>query len=321
MGHLSKEKMATKEETGETGDISSSKEASVLEKGDIGPAEGNERIITVVLAGKREIGKSTLINKLLRLAPDKEADTGTSTEPTTTEVTVYSEKVDDIELKVVDIPGLGIEAQSDSERHDIMAQIIAKTNKEADILLYCASMNQGCQIDDTDVEILRLLRMVFGKDLFQHCILVNTFANTMRTEEKIEGRAEGIAEHFKGALKKGGIPGIQVRAIQHCHDEAYKGILNIPAGCKEDDLILPNWRSTLLQEMVKKVGDHTYTPYPMKIKGYKEAMLMKYLHLTGIMDRMEEKKLKDGVGPTMRLERANTKKEVKEKLKEKERIK
>ncbi len=298
--------------------ISSSKEASVLGKGDIGPAEGNELKITVVLAGKREIGKSTLINKLLRLAPDKEADTGTSTDPTTTEVTVYSEKVDDIELKVVDVPGLGIEAQSEDERHDIMAQLIAKTNKEADILLYCASMNIGCQIDKTDIEILRLLRMVFGKDLFQHCILVNTFANTMHTEKKIEGRAEGIAEHFKGALKKGGIPGIQVRAIQHCHDEAYKGIIGIPAGLEEDDPILPNWRSTLLQEMVKKVDD-TYKPYPMKVKGFKKAMLMKYLHITGLMDIMEEKKLKDAKGPTMRLERANTKQEVKKKLKENER--
>ncbi len=177
----------------------------MLEKGDIGPAEGNGLIIRVVLAGKREIGKSTLINKLLHLAPDKEAKTGTSTEPTTTEVTVYGEKVDDIELKAIDIPGLGVEGQSDSDRHDIMAQIIAKTNKEADILLYCASMNVGCQIDDTDEKILKLLRMVFGKALFQHCILVNTFANNMLTEENIEGRAEGIAKHFQGALKKAGI--------------------------------------------------------------------------------------------------------------------
>ncbi len=298
--------------------ISSSNEASALEKGDTSPAEGNGLIITVVLAGKREFGKSTLINKLLRLAPDKEADTGTSTEPTTTEVTVYSEKVDDIELKVVDIPGLGVEGQSDSDRHDIMAQLIAKTNKEADILLYCASMNTGCLIDKTDIAMLRLLRMVFGKDLFQHCILVNTFANKIHTE-RIEGRAEGIAIHFQGALKEASILDIEVRAIQSNQDERYKGILGIPAGLEEDDPILPNWRSTLLQEMVKKVRDDMYTPYPMKVKGYKKAMLMKYLHITGIMDRMEAKKLKDAKGPTMHLERANTKQKVKEKLKENER--
>ncbi len=307
------------------GDTSSPNEASGLKLEDISSAEGNGLKITVVLVGKRETGKSTLINKLLRLSPDKEADTGTSTDPTTTEVTVYSDTIhfkneDGIELKVVDIPGLGVEAQSGDERHDIMAQLIAKTNKEADILLYCASMNIGCMIDDTDVGILRLLRMVYGKVLFQHCILVNTFANNMRTEENIEGRAEGIAKHFRGALKKASIPGIKVRAIQQCHDEAYKGILGIPAGLEEDDPILPNWRYILLQEMVKKVDDDMHTPYPMKVKGFKKAMLMEYLNLTGLMDRMEAKKLKDGAGSTMRLERANTKQQVKEKLKEKERL-
>ncbi len=101
------------------------------------------KTITVVLAGKREFGKSTLINKLLRLSKENEADTGMGTDPTTKEVTVYSEKVDGIELRVVDIPGLGVQGQSDDERHDIMADIIAKTNKEADILLYCASMSYG----------------------------------------------------------------------------------------------------------------------------------------------------------------------------------
>ncbi len=307
----------------ETGDISLSNEASVLEKGDISPAEGNGLKITVVLAGKREIGKSTLINKLLCLCKENEAKTGMSTDPTTKEVTVYSDTIhfkneDCIELKVVDIPGLGVEGQSDDERHDIMAQLIAKTNKEADILLYCASMNYGCQIGDTDIGILRLLRMVFGKDLFQHCILVNTFANVMGTEEAIKVRAEGFAKRFQGALRQASIPDIEVKAIQSNQDDEYKGILGIPAGFKEDDPILPNWRSTLLQEMVKKVDDDTYTSYPMKIKGYKKAMLMKYLHITGTMDRMEAKKLKDGVGSTKHLERANTKQQVKEKLKKKE---
>ncbi len=297
--------MATKEETG---DISSSNEESGLK-------------ITVVLAGKREIGKSTLINKLLCLSKENEAKTGMSTNPTTKEVFVYRDTIhfkneDGIELKVVDIPGLGVQGQSDDERHDIMAQLIAKTNKEADILLYCVSMCPGCQIDRTDIEILRLLRMVFGKDLFKHCILINTFANYI-PEAEIKERAEGFADNFQGALRQAGIPDIEVKAIQSNQDEAYKDILGIPAGFKEDDPILPQWRLILLKEIMKKVQDDN--PYPLKIKGYKKAMLMKYLHITGTMDKMEAKKLKDGVGSTMHLDRANTKQKVKEKLKEKER--
>ncbi len=309
--------MATKEEMG---NISSSNEESVLEKGDISQAEGNgqKNPITVVLAGKREAGKSTLINNILGLSPDDGAEAGMSTEPVTTEVTVYSKKVDDTELKVVDVPGLGVEAQSDAERHDIMAQLIAKTNEEADILLYCASMNIGCQIDDIDIEILRLLRMVFGKVLFQHCILVITFANKIDTEAAIKGRAEGIAKHFLGALKQAGIPGIEVKAIQSNQDEGYKGILSIPAGFEEDDPNLPQWKQTLQEEIIKKVRDDD-DAYPLKIKGYKKAMLMKYLRITGIMDIMESVLSRDEeVGSTMHLDRANTKQKVKEKLKEKE---
>ncbi len=278
------------------------------------------KTITVVLAGKRETGKSTLINNILGLSPDDGAETGMSTEPVTTEVTVYSEKVDGLELKAVDVPGLGIEGQSKDERHDIMAQLIAKTNKEADILLYCASMNIGCQIDDIDIGILRLLRMVFGKDLFQHCILVNTFDNNMYTEENIKGRAEGTACNFQVALRRAGIPDIEVKAIQSNQDEGYKGILGIPAGFKEDHPILPNWRSTLLQEMIKKVCENRYIPYPLQVKDNQKAMLIKYLHLSGIMDRMEARLSTDEeVGSTMYLESANTKQKVLEKLKEKER--
>ncbi len=251
--------------------------------------------ITVVIAGKIEIGKSTLINNLLRLSKYKEADTGMGTDPTTTEVTVYSERVDGIELKVVDVPGLGVQGQSDGKRRDIMAQLIAKTNKEADILLYCAAMLPGCQIDDTDIGILKLLQMEFGKDLFKHCILVNTFTNIIRTEAAIKQRAEGIAKHFQGALKRAGIPDIEVKAIQSKQVEGYKGILSIPAGFKEDD---PNWRSTLLREMIKKVCENRYIPYRL--------------------DRNESRLSTDEeVGPTMYPESANTKQKVIKKKKRK----
>ncbi len=79
-----------------------------------------------------------------KIHPDQQSitsiQTGRSTEPVTQKVTVYSDTQQienrDIELKVVDIPGLGTERQSNDERHDIMAQLIVKTNKEADIFLY-----------------------------------------------------------------------------------------------------------------------------------------------------------------------------------------
>ncbi len=145
----------------------------------------------------------------------------------------------------------------------------------------------GGHIDDTDIGILILLRMVFGKDLFQHCILVNTFANVIHTEAAIKERAEGFADNFQGALRQAGIPDIEIKAIQSNQDEAYKGILCIPAGMEEDDANLPNWRSTLLQETIKKVCENRYIPYPLQVKDNQKTMLMKFLNFTGIMDRNE----------------------------------
>ena len=278
------------------------------------PNEENGLKITVVVAGKREFGKSTLINNVLHRSEDTEAaSTGMSTDPVTKNVTVYSEKVDDIDMTVVDVPGLGIGAQSDDDRHDIMAQLIAKTNKEADILLYCASVSLGCQIDDTDVGILTLLRMVFEKDLFKHCILVNTFANFI-PEAAFKERAEGTAINFRDALRKAGIPDIGVRAIHSNQDKGYKGILGIPAGFQADEPLLPEWIPALQQEMVEKVRENKYKPYPFKVNGYMKAMFMKFLNYKGYMDTRESKKRKDDVGPTLYTESARTKMSVKKKL-------
>ncbi len=79
--------------------------------------------------------------------------------------------------------------------------------------------------------------MVFGKDLFQHCILVNTFSNYIPEKETKE-RAKGFAANFQGALRKAGIPDIKVQAQSTNPVEEYKGILGIPAGFKKDDPIV-----------------------------------------------------------------------------------
>ncbi len=69
--------------------------------------------------------------------------------------------------------------------------------------------------------------------------------------------------------------------------------------------------------MINKVENDNDNRYLLKIRGYKKAMLMKYLHITWTMDRMEAILSRDEeVGSTRRLERANTKQQVKRKRKE-----
>ncbi len=291
-------------------------------EGDLGPLEkdparkwADNRPVVLVLAGKKGIGKSTLTNTLLGLTGERAAKAALSTRPTTTKVTVYSERVDDVSLKVVDMPGLGIASQSQVQRNTIMAELTVETDKKADLLLYCVCMNPGCSIDDTDIEILRLLRWVFGRNLFQHCILVFTMANKIALdhgEEAVSDLAQGFATQFQEALGLAGIPDIGVKAIQFNDDDSYKGMLGISVGLKDDDPIPPdrNWKDTLLVEVLKKCNP-AVTPSLLQIKGYKKAWLLKRLNITGILDESEEYTRKGNIGPTMHQKRAETKMEVK----------
>ncbi len=80
-------------------------------------------------------------------------------------------------MKIIDTPRLGIVSETDVGRHKTMAQLTVNTGEQGDVLLYCVCVNIGCSIDSTDIGTLTLLRMVFGRSLFKHCILVFTMAN------------------------------------------------------------------------------------------------------------------------------------------------
>ncbi len=278
------------------------------EVGDLSSFDSVYEPLVLVLAGKKGIGKSTLINNLLDLKEEEMAVTSNDINPTTVETKVYNGEIRGVPLKVVDTPGLGIVSGGNGERHNTMAQLTIKTGEKGDVLLYCVCINIGCSIDSTDIEILRLLRWVFGKGLFQHCILVFTMANIraqLHNGVEMEGRMQTCAVHFHKALQKAGIPDIQVTTIQSNRDDKYKGILAIPAGSDEDD----EWKGPLIWEVVRKCNPSA-TRSLLKIKGYKKAVLMKHLSLTGIMDKCEEYIKDPDVGSTMHLERANTKIDV-----------
>ncbi len=150
-------------------------------------------------------------------------------------------------------------------------------------------MNQGCRIDDTDIGILKSFRMVFGKELFRHCILVNTFANLVIADP---GNREGTvneavldyATDFYDALKEAGIPDIKVQPIHLATDE-FEGILSIPAGIKKGDTVpFPHeWEKVLFKKIIKMSDSRAVLPL-LKIKGLKKATVMKYLGITFLQD-------------------------------------
>ncbi len=177
------------------------------------------------------------------------------------------------------------------------------------MLLYCASMCPGCHIDNTDIGILRLLRMVFGKDLFQHCILVNTFANYI-PEEKIKGRAEGIAKRFRGALRQAGIPDIEVKAIQSNQDKdikvysAYQLAWRKTTQRAEDQLFN--------KKLSIRFARMNISPTHLKSK-YKTAVMVMCFNIStvGMVEKIQS--IKEEVGPAMYEKCVVTKRKVRKK--------
>ena len=247
------------------------------------------RPVVLVVAGKKGIGKSTLINNLLGLKGDRAAKAAPGARPTTLETCIYEENINGVPLKIIDTPGLGSARQAKEKLEKTMAELTTLTDKKADLFLYCASMNQGCQIDDTDIGILKSFRMVFGKILFRHCILVNTFANQViaadpgNREGTVNEAVHDYATDFCDALKEAGIPNIPVQPI-HLVTDTFEGILSIPAGNKDDRVPFPlEWEKKLLNEILKKCDPEVVLPL-LKIKGLKKATVLKYLGITYLQD-------------------------------------
>ncbi len=135
--------------------------------------------------------------------------------------------------------------------------------------------------------------MVFGKDLFKHCILVNTFANYI-PEAAIKERAEGTARHFQGALKGAGIPDIEVKAIQSNQDikvySAYQLAWRKTTQRTEDQLFN--------KKLSIRFARMNISPTYLKSK-YKTAVMMMCFNIStvGMVEKIQS--IKEEVGPAM----------------------
>lgn len=125
----------------------------------------------IVVAGKGNVGKSTLINDLLNLCGDDAAEAKNDGLPTTTTVTKYKRihpKVNSV-VYVIDTPGFD-SLEADTTDKIVMSNLEKESDGTAHLLLYCASLNG--RIDGADYRIMKLLTDSFSKDIWKRAILV-----------------------------------------------------------------------------------------------------------------------------------------------------
>lgn len=134
------------------------------------------REITILLSGKTGTGKSHLTNALIG---EHLAEEGEELDPQTDDVTPYDFTKNNVKITVFDTPGLA-DGIGNDERY--LRQILRKV-KTVDLFLFCTDMTSK-RFSDDDARTIRKLTETFGPSLWDHALVVLTFANQVHLNAK-----------------------------------------------------------------------------------------------------------------------------------------
>ena len=226
--------------------------------------------VTVMVAGKPRVGKSTALNNLFGL--DLRAAPGARS--VTTCVFVSTTSQNGVQVRYIDTPGLQAVDDVDSEK--VLADMELKIGQGDDnfTLLYCISAVNS--FDQTDVTIIKNLTKIFGAEIWKRCVLVLTRCDTLRSDEyeaeaQVEDYKECLSsyvEPFKMILEKCKIQLPPTKLIFDCQDGAATTdtIVVVPVAKStrvgREPSILPgfntdgslNWSDYVFLEILKKAG-------------------------------------------------------------------
>ena len=122
------------------------------------------RQLRVLVAGLGGVGKSTLINQLLRLKKDEERATeGQGGEATTLAVSKHVSTTEKgMKVCLFDTPGFG---DLDIDDRDVIAMMEQETEKRVDIVFYCISLSGSCRVQQADVQAVKIITRAFTSDI------------------------------------------------------------------------------------------------------------------------------------------------------------
>ena len=248
--------------------------------------------VTIVLAGKSGAGKSTFAQNILgelfpiQVSPDPLTSTCHTEEGTKHGVTV----------KVVDTVGLQQETGEERRRElKILADYVK--DREVDCLIYCLPVSTSLKFSDRNPDAIESLHAVFGRKIWEKCIIVFTFSNNLWDwiDSNISNRSEAIktynqhlrnnAGHFKTELKKLGVDhDVKLLVDLQSNPESLVGgtIIGIPAGgiLKHDVLPDFNYNYTLTEDSPNSCiftwADIIFFEIVAKCKGEARENLLQY---------------------------------------------
>ena len=233
--------------------------------------ESERRPILIMTVGRSGAGKSTIINTLLDLEENQKAYVAYSGKSVTTKVEKYIKKRNGVDVHIIDTPGLAAVDRSKDDGRQTVAEIIAKTDGKADVLLFCCSV--ASKIDDTEVKVISALTKAFGSQIWEKTVLVLTFCNFIGPRGPFKGELKKTAteyvEQFNLALKKAEIDSNSAKSIMDIEPgSSFKGIVAVPAGELPTDVLAhsENWIATLYIEILRKCEPEA-VPHLLQLRG------------------------------------------------------
>lgn len=145
-----------------------------------------EKRFGIMACGVTGAGKSTLLNGIAGECVFKEGD---RLQHETVAVKKHTVTKHNSHLIVRDTPGF---SDSSGDERNYVSNI-SDTCEDVDLLLYCISMGKPkARMDDYDLKTLKSLKKVLKEEIWQHCIVVLTFANAevARLEQKKVAKIE-----------------------------------------------------------------------------------------------------------------------------------
>ena len=152
-----------------------------------------DRPLRVLVCGLGGVGKSTLINRLLQLEGERQAEEGIWGRATTAAVSKYETTTKSgVKVCVFDTPGFG---DINIRDETAIAMMEDKTEKKLDMVFYCISLNGPARVQQGDVQAITKMTRVFTDKIWENAVIVLTFANVF--EERVAN-----IEEYKGTISR-----------------------------------------------------------------------------------------------------------------------
>ena len=151
--------------------------------------EAQKRELVFLLVGRTGVGKSSTVNSLM----GKEIAQVGDYEATTMAIREYHTEINQIPFKVIDTPGLCDDLEELENDYKYLEMMRSQV-KQIDCMWFVSRLDET-RVTNDEKRGIKLICEAFGADVWQHAVIVFTFANSVpshRYLEALEKRTELI---------------------------------------------------------------------------------------------------------------------------------